>query len=175
MKKKNRDVIYFSDSYDLHEFLMEKMEDTEEPWITVITSSDTAKDLMYYCMECDYKVEYVDINDWEYDDLYIVSIDNEAVSVEPANRKGTYLWSDGEIFVDCSLEQSDAYIKAMIDRFGDDFEATYVCVGEYEYGKVFEYENSYEDDKTYASISVSSNVKDYVDVVREFFEDYFCN
>lgn len=169
-------LIYrFDDSYELYEHLMDRMEQLEDKWVTVITSSQTAKDLMFYCMDDDYKVELVDINDWDYNDLYIVSIDDEAVSVEPAKRKDKYLWSDGEIFVDCSAEHSDEYIKAMTERFGRDFEAEYLYVGEEDDVKIFEYENEYDNGRTYASISVSSNVKDYVKVIGDFFEDYFCN
>ena len=168
-------ITYFNDVSEFLDFALAEMSELDEGWLSVVTNSDTAKELLFECMKEGYNVEYVDINDWEYDDLYYVTIDNDSISVEQAKPNDTYLYTDSVAYVDCCTEQSAEYIKSMKRKFGDEFRMFYVSIGEEDDEKIYEYENRYEDGQVYAEIIVSSNVKDYVNMVREFFEDYFCN
>lgn len=175
---KNNNIVqatYFSDTTEFLDYIMDEMSELNDSWVSVVTDSDTAKELLFECMNEGYNVEFVDINDWEYDDLYYVTIDNETVAVEQAKLDDVYLSTDGEVYVDCSAEHSNEYISNMKKRFGDELEMHYVGIGGEDDIKVYEYENHYEDNNVYAEITVASNVKDYVNMVREFFEDYFCN
>lgn len=176
MKNNNIEpTVYFSDVSEFLDFILDQMSELDEGWVSVVTSSDTAKELLFECMKEGYNVEFVDINDWEYDDLYYVTIDEDTVSVEQAKSYDTYLLTDSITYVDRCAEYSDEYIKCMKEKLGDDFEMHSVGIGEEDDTKIYEYENRYEDNNVYAEIIVSSNVKDYVNMVREFFEDYFCN
>lgn len=168
-------TVCFADASEFIDYINDEMLEHEKDWVSVVTNSDTAKELLFECMNEGYNIEFVDINDWEYDDLYYVTIDSETVAVEQAKLDNVYLSTDGEVYVDCSAEHSNEYISNMKKRFGDELEMHYVGIGGEDDIKVYEYENHYEDNNVYAEITVASNVKDYVNMVREFFEDYFCN
>jgi hypothetical protein len=37
----------------------------------------------------------------------------------------------------------------------------------------YDYKNEFDDGNRHAEVTISSNVKDFVDIMSQFFEDYF--
>ena len=109
-----RDVFQAQDIEDLYWMLTDVAENLGE--IAVVTNYETAKELFLEAMTNDDKLGYVKIDQYDYDDMYLVTFDyddNElTVGVEFATPDGKkYLYGDCLTFVDYNWGGKCQYIN----------------------------------------------------------------
>lgn len=170
---KDKDMYQVGDVDDLYWLIMEVVGDLEE--VAVFTDYDTARDLLTQALFEDLNVGLIEIDNVDYTGEYIVTFVKDGSRVEINVECGQLVFGeyiypgpDALTLIDYNLESKDEYIK------GDDFLSRYefFVIGEIK-PQIYDYQNRFENDNQYAEISVSSNVKDFVNVIGQFFEDYF--
>ena len=171
MMTKNKNVYVADDYDDLFVYLVSMVNDEED--VTAVVEYDAAVKLLALALKEDFHVEFIEIDTFDYDDLYFVSLykshDAYMVSVEKAfNVEGdSYLWTESNNFLDYNSDYADEFAA----QYKDDF--TYFSVGPVKDKKTFTYANSYSGGSKIGDIFVESNDPDFVEAVKRFFEMYY--
>lgn len=170
---KDKDMYQVGDVDDLYWLIMEVVGDLEE--VALFTDYDTARELLTQALFEDLNVGQIEIDNVAYKDEYLVTFIKDGtrveINVEPGRTvSGEYVYPGSEVLalIDYNLPSKDKYIR------GDNllFHYEFFVIGEIKH-QIVDYRNRFEDDNRYAEISVSSNIEDFVNVVGQFFEDYF--
>lgn len=156
--------------------------------ISVVADEEIAKKLLYHAInDDDYNIGTIDLNRYNYDDAYIVTLNSDAdreLTIEKAKgESGNYLATCAVTFIQNNLPCKEKYIEDVSkNKYVNDFEPLLFSIGEPQQEKSrkpeklnhkFEYANRYEDDKRFGEIYVTSNIADLVDLISTFFEEYF--
>lgn len=173
-------VLQFYDVDALYEYLVEELEEGGDGVISTVVDYNTAVELLTSALVDEYRPFIIDIDYEEYDDAYIVTLtsfnDRLEVSVEKAHCCSGYLTASEDMLVDCSLPTFNDYMDQVKQSpFYCSDGTKYFVIGENKnvFNKTYDYHNKFEDGNRFADFSVTSNVKDFVDVLQKFFEDYF--
>lgn len=173
-------TLQFDDANELYEHLTDMLDNTDDGTISAVVNLNTAVDVLTYALVDEYSPFIIDIDTEEYDDAYIVTFttfnNNYEVSVEKAHSSGGYVTGAETMFIDCSLPTYNNYmaeIKKHPFYYPERTITFFIGKNENVYNKTYDYHNKFEDNDRFAEFTVSSNVKDFVDVLQKFFEDYF--
>lgn len=170
-----RDVFQALDIEDLYWLLTDVAENLGG--IAVITDYETAKELLFEGMNNDDKLGYIEIDQYDYDDAYLVTFDYDdgelTIGAEFATFDGKkYLHGDCLTFVDYNWDGKCKFISDMTKE-RPDFEYELFVVGDLPKPKEYSYANEVHKDGKDASILIQSNVEDFVNIISEMFKDYF--
>ena len=175
-----KNVLQFYDADGLYEYLVGELEEGEDGVISAVVDYDTAVELLTSALLDEYRPFIVDIDYEEYDDAYIVTLTNFngrfAVSIEKAHCCNGYLIASEAMLVDYNIPTFDEYMaQVKKSPFYCSDGTKYFVIGENKnvFNKMYDYHNKFEDGNRFAAFSVTSNVKDFVDILQKFFEDYF--
>ena len=149
--------------------------------VSVIVDYDTAKELLFYALDENFKLGIIDIDTYEYDNAYIATFtddddNNVKVCVEKAmNNRGFYVGGADDMYIDYNLPCRKEYVATIASNPFYDTEVKYFILGEnMKVGnEKYDYHNKFENGNRFADITISSNIKDFVDILRDFVENYF--
>ena len=175
---KDKDMYQACDVDEFFWLMMEVLDELGE--VAMITDADTAQELLSYALDKDAKIGIVSIDTKDYDDAYTVIFSNSddgfEVWIDPAmGDDGTYRAAGYLTFIDYNLPDKCKYIQDVTNNpFVPELEYEFFVIGEVK-GEDFEYDykNEFDDGNRHAEVTISSNVKDFVDIMSQFFEDYF--
>lgn len=181
----NLEVLHAQNIEDLFEELMCMMCDEEIEEVCLVADEENTKELLYYAINGEYGIGSIELNSYEYDGPYITTIewddDNYAITVERAYEYGHYCASAAKTYVQYDLPEKCDYINGVIRNKYFDPDLAIFEVGEVigeddesdDGERMYTYANEYSKDGVFGQIFVSSNLKDYVESVKEDFEDIF--
>ena len=179
------DFIRVQNVEKIFDFLKELITNSDFKNVAVVGDEGLTKSLLYHAVNNDCEIDSVTLNPYEYDHGYITTISRDdcgfKVDVEQAYY-GVFISCDYPVFIQHDWEYKCEYIydvmhskyvypdlyilligdEALPDKEDDD-------------GKMFSYANDYDDGEERAIVFVESNIKDFVDLVRNDFEEIFCN
>ncbi len=169
---------------EFFDYIFGVMCDEEMQGLYIVADEDNTKELLYYAINSDYEIGSIEINSNTYDGPYITYIkwadDNYTVSVYRARNNGRYYACDKKTFVQKDLAEKCEYVKDVINNKYVNVDLTFFEIGEEECEEpddeptgLYTYANEYKGDGVFAQIFVSSNLKDYVESVKEDFEEIF--
>ena len=172
------EIYQVDDIDDFYWFLMESLDEFNE--ISVFTDYETTKDLMWFIMQGEnVRLGLIDINTLDYDGEYILSLQLHKggaieLNVDQAKIDDNYLTSGALTFVDYNVPTKCDYINKVSINPSVEKGFRFFVIGEIsDKDKVYEFEKHYEDDNYFTDISITSNVKEYVDIVKSMFDDFF--
>ena len=173
----DKDCYQACDVEELYWFLKEVVCDLGE--VSAVVNMETAQELMLYALDEDAQFGIVNLNAYDYSDYYLLTLEHSEkkgfrIYAEPALLDtGKYVTSDALTFVDYNMPNRCKYIKDVTDNiFIKDVKFEFFSIGEIE-NESYEYEKSFDNGKQSAEIHISSNVRDFVDLMASLFEDYF--
>ena len=181
----NIEVVHAEDSEDLFDLLMMIMDDEDLESVCVIADEENTKELLYHAINDEYEIGSIELETYDYDGPFIVTIsweeDNYEITVEKArNENGKYLACISKTYVQSDIPEKCDYINDVIHNKFIDPDLAFVEIGsdnsecdEDEPTGVYTYANEYKGDGVYGQIYVSSNLKDFVESVKADFEDIF--
>lgn len=191
-----KELVYAEDNEELFYKIMDMVNDDEDGFgINVVADAETVKELLYYAINEEHKIATVEINAYDYDGPYIFSIswnddcENFEVDVETARLSdGYYKACAGLTLVQCNLPERCEYVQDVTENkyvtwdiqmfgVGDMIHEDYIQFGDEDDedgDEMYTYANEYKDkDGVAGMIFVSSNLKEFVNMVKDEFEDVF--
>ena len=177
-------VIGVQDTEELLEMITDILEDSDLEAVSVIADEDVTKELLYHAVNDDYEIDMIDLDRYEYDDAYITTINKDhEFSIEKAlSQKDIYLATDDFTLIQFDLPCKCDYIEdVMNNKYIEGFDPEFFIIGEFveegdcdEEEGYYTYANDYDDEDSHCEIFVSSTEKDFVDVIKDLFEEVYC-
>ena len=171
--------ICVQDEEELLLHLTEIMADNNLDFISIVADEDTTRKILKTAIYYDYEFKDI-LLIRDNCDVYITSLGNtndEAyeIYVEEGfdEECGKYLPVDNLTYIQNNLPQKDKYIKD-VKKYAsaNDIELRFFKIGESE-PEVYTFHNTYDGNNCCATICVASTSKDYVDIMKKFFDDYW--
>lgn len=168
-------ALQFVDTNELYDRITEKLDDIDDGTISAVVDLNTAVDILTCALVDEYHPFIVDIDSEEYDDAYIVTLSNfngYEVSVEKALCCGGYVTGAETMYIDCSLPTYNDYMVEIKNHpfyYPEGTTLFFIGKNKNTVNKTYDYHNKFEDKNRFAEFTISSNVKDFVDVLHRFF------
>ena len=171
---------------------MEFLTETEMECVAVVGDEALTKELLYHAINNEYEIDAVTLNPYDYDRGYITTIswngDNYEVTVEEAycEETDTFLVCSCPVFLQIDFEWKCEYIADVTHNKYVDADLQLVIVEDMMEFEIddeseddeedfshYSFANSYNDGEEWATVFVESNIKDFVDLVRDDYESVF--
>ena len=185
----NLEYLHAYNIEDLIDVLMDVMSNGENG-VSIVADQDNTKELMYYAINGEYNIGSIELNSYEYDGPYITTIiwddDNYEITIERAyiSEDCGFIASGYKTYIQYDLVEKCEYIDDVINNeykyvdgdlaifgFGENCDSEDESDDD-EHG-LYTYANEYKIDGVFGQIFVSSNLKDFVEMVKDDFENVF--
>lgn len=160
------------------EFITENITENECDGVAIVADENLTRELLYLAVNNKYEIGMVELHTKDcYDMGYITTIswcgDNFEITIETAYGSSAFLASDFPTFVQDNWEYKCEYINDVKHNKYLDPDLELFMIGDYEDYTLYSYANEYNNGNSKATVFVESNIKDFVDIVRDTFEDIF--
>jgi hypothetical protein len=180
------EVLHVENAEEMLDFLMEFLTETEQEDVAVVADEGITKQLLYHSVNSEYNINRVELDPHGYDDGYIFTLswdgDNYEVDIEKAKPYEKFLACGYMTFVQIDFEHKCEYIWDVTHNNYVKPELEFFTMGDIvceddesdEPDKAYTYANEIrDDDGEFYLIFVSSTDPDYVDYIKEDFEEMF--
>ena len=174
---KYKKCICMQDEEELLFHLTEIMQGTNLDFISIIADEETTREILKTAIYYDYEFKDIELIRGNCD-VYIITLDNtneEAyeICIEEGYSDGEYFATDNLTYIQDNLPSKDKYIKDVWEySLANDIELRFFKIGDSE-PEIYTFHKTYEGNNRCATICVASTAKDYVDIMKNFFEDYW--
>lgn len=184
--------VQFDDESALNEFLIELMNECDLDMVSVVADKDITTQLLWYAVtdKCNFGI--IELDKYNYDDAYVTTIhksfDNkEELEIDVCKAmlddERPYLATDCTTFIQYNLPSKCEYIEDVIDNdLIDDFDPQFFVIGEYneekskpeeKHDEKYTYANHVDGKNSSGDIFIESTSKEFVNAIKELFNEYF--
>lgn len=148
--------------------------------MAVVADANLTKKLLYLAVNNEYEVGMVELHPEDYYDMgYMTTIswngDDYEVTIEQAYGSTAFLAAGYPTFVQDDWEYKCEYINDVLRNKYVDATLDLFVIGTPRNSVLHTYANEYDNGDSKATVFVESNIKDFVDIVKDTFEDIFLN
>ena len=176
------DCLRVQDVEELLHVLDDLMSNCNLDCVSVVADGEVAKQLLYHAINDDgYNIGSIDLDRYNQKDAYIVTldidceVDRELVIVKAKGKNDKYLATGTVTFIQKDLPCKDKYIEDVkANKYVEGFDPKYFVIGKPQKSdQLYEYSNRFEDNERFGEIFVASNISELVELMSDFFEEYF--
>lgn len=191
--------VQVEDENVLYSLLIEVMDECDLDEVSVVADEDVTVNLLYTAVNDVCNFGSIELDRWGYDDAYITTIRREydyanleedfVINVDKARYEDTnYLATGNTTFIQYDLPCKCEYIEDVLNnKFIDDFDPEFFVIGDYNadddedennepednHDKTYTYANHVEGKNSSGDIFIESTSKEFVDVLKGLFDEYF--